>query len=303
MKQGQNQISFEDILESLAEGVIAVDTEMQVSVYNQSAEKITEISRSLILGKPLEACFRRNPRIAEMLRKTLTDGRLFTEYDEKLFRRITGDTIPIGVTTSQVVDARGELVGAAALIRDLSGLKSLEAGSLRKERLAYIGTFAASLAHEIRNPLSGIRGAAQLLSRKVKEPNLSEYMEVIIKEADRLNVILNDMLDFARPAKLNRAPANIHQVLDSVVFLLQEGAGPNTFVKSYDPEHTRRIRGREPVEAGIPQPRQERERGDLREREHTHNNKGDNRVPPCRGQRAGAHGIDSSLGQRLRNKA
>lgn len=235
MKQGQNQISFEDILESLAEGVIAVDTEMQVSVYNQSAEKITEISRSLILGKPLEACFRRNPRIAEMLRKTLTDGRLFTEYDEKLFRRITGDTIPIGVTTSQVVDAQGNMAGAAALIRDLSGLKSLEEGSLRKERLAYIGTFAASLAHEIKNPLSGIRGAAQLLSRKVKEPGLGEYMDVIMKEADRLNVILNDMLDFARPARLNRKPANIHQVLDSVVLLLQEGAGPNTFVKSYDP--------------------------------------------------------------------
>src|SRR3990172_2232007 len=265
MKQNQNPLSFEDILESLAEGVVAVDTEMNVTVYNQSAEKITEISRALVLGKPCDACFRRNPRIAEMLRKTLTDGRLFTEYDEKLFRRITGDTIPIGVTTSQVVDARGELVGAAALIRDLSGLKSLEAGSLRKERLAakrtvaaapirdlsglksleagslrkerlaYIGTFAASLAHEIRNPLSGIRGAAQLLSRKVKEPGLGEYMDVIMKEADRLNVILNDMLDFARPARLNRKPANIHQVLDSVVLLLQEGAGPNTFVKSYDP--------------------------------------------------------------------
>ncbi|CAG0983656.1 partial Signal transduction histidine-protein kinase AtoS, partial [Geobacteraceae bacterium] len=153
--------SYEDLLESLAEGVVAIDTEMKVCVFNQSAEKLLEVSRSLVIGKPLGEYFRRNPRIAEMLKETLEEGRLFAEYEEKLFRRITGDTIPAGITTSQLFDAEGNLKGAAALIRDLSGIKSLEEGSLRKERLAYLGTFAANLAHEIRNPLSGMRGAAQ----------------------------------------------------------------------------------------------------------------------------------------------
>ncbi|OGP17777.1 MAG: hypothetical protein A2V21_306000 [Deltaproteobacteria bacterium GWC2_55_46] len=235
MGQAKNQLSFEDILESLAEGVIAVDTEMRVCVFNQSAEKMAEVSRSLVLGKPIEGYLGRNPRIIEMLRKTLTEGRLFAEYEEKLFRRITGDTIPIGITTSQVLDPAGNLAGAAALIKDLSGIKSLEAGSLRKERLAYIGTFAANLAHEIKNPLSGMRGAAQLLARKIKEPALSEYTEVIMKEADRLNIILNDMLDFTRPARLNKKPVNIHKVLDSVLMLLQEGGEQAPFVRGYDP--------------------------------------------------------------------
>src|SRR3989337_4081396 len=235
MKQNQNPLSFEDILESLAEGVVAVDTEMNVTVYNQSAEKITEISRALVLGKPCDACFRRNPRIAEMLRKTLTDGRLFTEYDEKLFRRITGDTIPIGVTTSQVVDAQANMAGAAALIRDLSGLKSLEEGSLRKERLAYIGTFAANLVHEIKNPLSGIRGAAQLLSRKVKDEKLTAYTDIIIRETDRLDGTLKEMLDFAGPARLVKKEINIHRVLDSVAFLMGQGLPPDTIKREYDP--------------------------------------------------------------------
>lgn len=235
MERSLPPLSFEDILESLAEGVIAVGADMRVCVFNQSAEKIAEVSRSAVLGRPIEACFRRNPRIIEMLDKTITEGRLFAEYEEKLFRRISGDTIPVGITTSQVMDAGGGLAGAVALIKDLSGIKSLEAGTLRKERLAYIGTFAANIAHEIKNPLSGIRGAAQLLSRRVKDPGLSEYMEVIMKEADRLNTILNGMLDFARPAKLDKRPVNIHKVLDSAVMLLREGAGPPTFVKSYDP--------------------------------------------------------------------
>lgn len=229
------KISYEDILESLAEGVVAVGLDLTVSVFNQSAEKMTEASRSLVLGKPVEDAFRRNPQIAAMLEKTLKEGLLFAEYEEKLHRKFSGDTIPVGVTTSQIFDEAGNLSGAVALIKDLSGIKSLEAGSLRKERLAYIGTFAAHLAHEIRNPLSGIRGAAQLLSRRVKDPGLNEYMTVIMKEADRLNLILNDMLDFAKPARLKIKPVNIHQVLDSVILLMQDGLPPDTIVRGYDP--------------------------------------------------------------------
>lgn len=231
----KTMFSYEDILENLAEGVIAIDLEMKVKVFNQSAEKITETSRSVVIGKPLKEAFRRDSRLVEMLEKTLSEGRLFAEYEEKLHRRFSGAPLPVGITTSQIFDINGNLNGAVALIKDLSGIKSLEAGSLRKERLAYIGTFAANLAHEIKNPLSGIRGAAQLLSKRVKDEKLNEYTNVIMKEADRLNLILNDMLDFARPAKLNKKDVNIHMVLDSVLLLLQEGLAPATFIKSYDP--------------------------------------------------------------------
>ncbi len=225
---------YEDIVENLAEGLVAVDLEMRVSVFNQSAEKMTGVSRALVMGRPLSEVLRRDPRIVEMVGKTLGQGRLFAEYDEVLHRRFSGE-LPVGVTTSQVFSADGKLTGAAVLIKDLSGVKSLEAGNLRKERLAYIGTFAANLAHELRNPLSGIRGAAQLLKKRVKDEKLDEYASVIMKEADRLNLIVNDMLDFARPANLNKKPLNIHMVLDSVVLLLQEGLRPGTIVKGYDP--------------------------------------------------------------------
>lgn len=226
--------SYEDILENLSEGLIAVDMHGRVSIFNQSAEKMAGVSRSLVIGRGLKDAFRRDERLVEMLTKTLKDGRLFAEYEEKLHRRL-GGTIPVGITTSQVFDPDGNLTGAVALIKDLSGIKSLEAGSLHKERLAYIGTFAANLAHEIKNPLSGIRGAAQLLAKKVKDESLFDYMSVIMKEADRLNLILNDMLDFARPARLEKKPLNIHKVLDSVVLLLKDGLGPEAIVRAYDP--------------------------------------------------------------------
>lgn len=229
-------LSYEDIVENLSEAVVGVDNDLNVVVFNQSAEKMTEVSRGLVIGKQISAVFLRNARLIEMLTKTAAEGRLYAEYEETLSRRFSVP-IPIGITTSRVFDAQGAGCGAVALIKDLSGIKSLEAATLRKERLAYIGEFAANLAHEIRNPLSGMRGAAQLLSRKIKDEKLGEYTGVIMREADRLNAIINEMLDFARPARINRKPLNIHRVLDSVVLLMQETNKKKTaaFVKNYDP--------------------------------------------------------------------
>ena len=227
-------LSYEDVFESLSEGIVAVDLALRVTIFNQAAEKISEVSRGVVLGRPAADVFRKDGRIAGMLEKTVIEGKLFAEYDEKLHRRFSGP-LPVGITTSQIFDNSGTLLGAVAVIKDLSGVKSLEAGSLRKERLAYIGTFAANLAHEIKNPLSGIRGAAQLLSKKVKDGGLGEYTGIIIKEADRLDRILNAMLDFARPARLIKKDVNIHKALDSVILLLEQDASTELFRKEYDP--------------------------------------------------------------------
>ncbi|TAN62453.1 PAS domain-containing protein [bacterium] len=228
------QTSYEDIVEGLAEGVVAVDGALTVRVFNQSAEKICEMARTAVIGKPASTLFSKDSKLAEMLAKTLDEGRLFAEYEETLQRRFSGP-LPVGITTSQIFDHSGAVSGAVALIKDLSGIKSLEAGSLRKDRLAYIGTFAASLAHEIKNPLSGIRGAAQLLSKKIKDEKLGEYTGIIIKEADRLDRILCGMLDFARPAKLTKKSVNIHKALDTVVFLTGDGLLPDAIKRDYDP--------------------------------------------------------------------
>ena len=228
-------MTFEDIVDNLSEGVIGVGPDLVVRVFNQASEKMTEVSRSMIIGRPIHDFFKKESRLVEMIEKTIGDGRLYSEYEENMRRRFSSAPLQVGITTKPVFDEKGVLTGAVALLRDLSGIKSLEADSIKKDRLAYIGTFAASLAHEIRNPLSGIRGAAQLLSKKVKDEHLNEYMRVIIKEADRLNLILNEMLDFSRPARLDIKEVNIHKVLDSVVLLLHEEGHTNPFARVYDP--------------------------------------------------------------------
>ncbi len=225
--------THEDILDNLALGVIVVDRGMRVVFFNQSAEKIFGISRSGVLSRDAGEAFK-GSRIAELLKHALSEARLFTDCEDEVRTRFSA-SLPVLITTSVIFDGNGAVTGASALVKDISGIKSIEEGTLRKERLQYLGTFAANIAHEIRNPLSGIRGAAQLLKMKPRNDSLEQYADVIIGETDRLNGIVNEMLGFARPARLKLKEVNIHKVLDEVLMLASEGHDDDAFIREYDP--------------------------------------------------------------------
>ncbi|MBI5599641.1 MAG: PAS domain-containing protein [Deltaproteobacteria bacterium] len=232
-KNREGNLLYENIIESLFEGVLCVSPFMEVTVFNQSAEKMTELSRGQALGKGLDAVFSRDRWLVDAVRMTLDEGKLFSDCEGRLHRRFS-PPFPVGISTVGVSGPDGKSCGVACLIKDLSGIKSIESEALRKERLALIGTFAANLAHEVKNPLGGIKGAAQLLSRKLKDKDAREYAEVIIREADRLNDTVREMLDFAGAMRLKKRNLNIHRVLDRVILLL-EGAGGPGVAKAYDP--------------------------------------------------------------------
>jgi two-component system nitrogen regulation sensor histidine kinase GlnL len=227
---------YENIVECLNEGVIGVDTWLTITVYNQAAERISGLSRSLTIGKQLSDIFRKDAWLINILEKTLKEGKIFIEHENIISQRM-GGTVPVNLTTSNVLDQNGEVIGAVALLRDISSIKSIKEESVRKDRLAFLGTFVAGIAHEIKNPLGGIRGAAQLLSRRVKEKGLTEYTDVVVREVDRLNRILEDILDFANPRKINPLPTNIHEILDTVILLGNTMAQEKSIhiIKGYDP--------------------------------------------------------------------
>ena len=233
----------ENIIECLGEGVICIDTSLIITVYNQAAERISGLSRSLTIGKYISDIFPKDTWFTEILKKTLREGKIFIEHENIIYQRgaqikpgVDG-IVPINVSTSVITDSNGDMIGAVALLRDLSSIKTIQEESVRKDRLAFLGTFAAGVAHEVKNPLGGIRGAAQLLSRRIKEKGLTEYTNVIVREVDRLNKILEEVLDFANPRKINPLPINIHEVLDTII-LLGDAMAQNKevrIIKSYDP--------------------------------------------------------------------
>jgi two-component system nitrogen regulation sensor histidine kinase GlnL len=127
---------------------------------------------------------------------------------------------------------------AVAVVRDVSRILELEAEVRRGETLAAAGRMAVGLAHEIRNPLGAIRGAVQLLARELgRDSRLSEYTDVLVKEVDRVNRIIEQLLDLARPVQLRLGPLNLHQLLERVALLASEGALAQsvTIVRRYDP--------------------------------------------------------------------
>ena len=106
------------------------------------------------------------------------------------------------------------------------------------ETLAAAGRMAVGLAHEVRNPLGAIRGAVQLLRRELgADSRLGEYTDVLLTEVDRVNRIIETLLDLARPIQLRAVPLNLHQLLERVTLLNEEGASERgvTLIRRYDP--------------------------------------------------------------------
>lgn len=104
-----------------------------------------------------------------------------------------------------------------SLIKDVTDIRKLEEQLKQKDKLAAIGQLAAGIAHEIRNPLAGISGSVQLLSEETNDPDQMKLMKIIIKEIDRLNNLITEFLDYAKPEKKPDQTVDVAQIMDEVV--------------------------------------------------------------------------------------
>ena len=149
-----------------------------------------------------------------------------------------GRHVPVGLALFPLEDQTGKTQGIILLLHDLTRRRELEEDLKRSDRLATLGTLGAGLAHEIKNPLGGIKGAAQLLRRALAaEPAFTEYTDIITREVDRIDHLMEQLLNLSRPAKLDLGCLNIHEILDQVLLLeKQEGESAKITVrKHFDP--------------------------------------------------------------------
>jgi two-component system nitrogen regulation sensor histidine kinase GlnL len=170
------------------------------------------------------------------LSETLSMG-LSRSETETSIERPDHRVVPVSIVTAPLFDHGGRVEAAVAVVRDLSRIRQLEAEVRRGETLAAAGRMAVGLAHEIRNPLGAIRGAVQLLGRELGGSPLEEYTTVLLTEVDRVNRIIEMLLDLARPVTIRPAPVNLHQLLERVALLTEESARERsvTIVRRYDP--------------------------------------------------------------------
>lgn len=227
---------YENIIENMPDGVAVIDKDLKIKVFNQSMQELTGLSSKRVLGKPFETVFSGNPSLKKLVKGVFKSGTTYTDFDQKLTNRFKTE-VSVGVTASPLLDANGAIEGVVLTVRDLAHVKRLEEALRRKDKFSTLGNLSAGMAHEIKNPLVGIKGAAQLLRVEFSDETTEEYTNVIVKEVDRINRIVEELLSISHPSKPEMKPMNIHRVLDQVLVLEKAGSKGKkiSFMESYDP--------------------------------------------------------------------
>jgi two-component system sensor histidine kinase HydH len=132
------------------------------------------------------------------------------------------------MTFSALRAGDGRRIGLIVACEDLSAIRAMEARMRAADRLASLGRLAANIAHEIRNPLASLSGAVEVLASGAPDESRDRLAQIVQKETGRLNNIIREFLEYARPAPVSRGPVNVTEAVDDVLLLLEHQAPPGT---------------------------------------------------------------------------
>jgi two-component system sensor histidine kinase PilS (NtrC family) len=158
--------------------------------------------------------------IADSVRASDT-GEVSPRFETDCFTS-EGLRLRLGFSIAPLFSEFGKTTGMVITFQDLTQVRTLEETSRRQDRLAAIGRMAASIAHEIRNPLAAMRGSIQMLRAEMEgDSSQTELMEIILRESDRLNRIITDFLNYARPRTITQSEVDVGDLLHQTFALLQ----------------------------------------------------------------------------------
>jgi two-component system nitrogen regulation sensor histidine kinase GlnL len=238
MAPGIDSTLYGMILENIDRAVIAFDQEGRVTLFNPAAESLMERSARQAIGKPYQALFKNQETMLYLVKVALLESRSITDDEGLYLNRPNATPLPVNAYAAPIYAKQGNQDGAVMIIRDLSRIKDLESTLRRADRLSMLGTLAAGLAHEIKNPLGGIKGAAQLLSMELSnESSLQDYTQIMIKEVERINFIIEELMDLGNPRPPEIGDVDLTKILDDIVLLQREAARSQNikFILKLDP--------------------------------------------------------------------
>ena len=224
----------ENVVESMADGLISIDREGKIVTVNRQAGAILGSGRERLEGKNITELL--GDGVGEILGPP--EGRVLVRDRQMEIVRGPGGRIPLSLSAAPLRDDAGRELGSVLLIKDLREIRDLQEKVRRSERLASLGRLAAGVAHEIRNPLSSIRGFAQYFQKRFSGQAEEEgYASVMIKEVDRLNRVITELLDFAGPKDPHRERQPIEAIVDHALKLLAPDLDARmvTVVREYEP--------------------------------------------------------------------
>ena len=203
-----------NILESMSGGVLVLGMDGKINLFNQAAEEITGRTQDEVVGRTYEEVMGIDGRREKSALHTLETGESLSNLEREL-TRADGRSLPIGFSTSLARDKAGHVFGTIEAFNDLTEVKRLEAQVQRMHTLAALGEMAATVAHEIRNPLGGIASFANLLERDLTVDDPSRRLvQKITEGVARLNRIVSSLLSYTRPLRLNTHDVDLSAVVE-----------------------------------------------------------------------------------------
>ena len=226
----------EDVLASLGDGLVLLDVAGRVVFMSPGAEDLTAVSAKHASGRAAIQVFATHHWLAERIAAFLhSEGRRATDSGE--LNAPFGRRAMVRLSASPVLDRDGTTVGSLLLLHDIVASRSLTATGERSSRVGALAAVAAGLAHEIKTPLGGIKGAAQLLADTLAaDPDGLRFTSLITREVDRVSALLEQLLELTRPPHLHLAAVNVHRVLQDVLSLERASAADTLTIHShFDP--------------------------------------------------------------------
>jgi len=206
------------LLDNLVSGVIAANSDGEITVFNREAQRITGLDPESSVGRRIDIL----PRsLKQAILSTLKNQQSMRDQEYSL----TSDNarFTIRASTTPVRGYQGDFLGALVVFNDTTRLKALEEQIRRHDRLASIGTLSAGMAHEIKNPLVSIKTFTELLPERYEDAEFRERFSTLVgAEVNRIDRIVNQLLRFARPAKANLTPNALHKIIETSLTLIDQ---------------------------------------------------------------------------------
>lgn len=229
---------LQGIFDALLEGVVILDHAGGIEWLNSEAGRLLDVSTELMPGKHIESALGDDHPVCRIVRSVRRTGRP-SIHDEVDFPRRYARPLPVDVAVSSLAEPGPDTraPGIAIALRDRSTARSLREEISERERQESYGHIAAGIAHEVKNPLGGIRGAAELIGLQASDERGRKVSQLIVDEVDRISGLVDELMVFARGDRLERESVNVHRPLDALVDLLELDRGTKNIriERVYDP--------------------------------------------------------------------
>lgn len=224
------------IVQNITSGIITIDGKGIITFINSAALKVLDYNYSELVNTDVKNLFVDPKEAVDILNKLIEKKEMFESKEVNLHTKYN-QIIPIGFSTSILESNKSVFEGVIILFRDLTKIRNLRRQMARMDRLATLGEVSAGIAHEVRNPLAGIKTSAQVLEESFAPNDFrSQLVSRIIKEIDRANDLLKKFFKFAKPARPEQSNINIEKLLDGVNLLLLSKMKKSNikFITKYD---------------------------------------------------------------------